>query len=91
MFRLTINGHSLSCIYTISSMSLLCNILYVLKDSVECKSREISTESVNSCEEKLDNADNLMCMPNITELSWDVLQYGMLQKIPEKYTTDLFK
>lgn len=30
-------------------------------------------------------------MPSIAELSWDVMQSGMIEKIPEKYTTYMFE
>ncbi|XP_017760023.1 PREDICTED: uncharacterized protein LOC108550717 isoform X1 [Eufriesea mexicana] len=32
-----------------------------------------------------------LCMPNIPELSWDIMQSGIVEKIPEKYTRNIFE
>ncbi|XP_026673042.1 uncharacterized protein LOC108629366 isoform X1 [Ceratina calcarata] len=62
-----------------------------LKNYQEYKKINESKSDETLSDGKSETISNLICMPSVTELSWDILQSGAFEKIPEKYTTNIFE
>lgn len=56
------------------------------------ETKQIENESEDTIrDEKSETINDLICVPSIIDLSWNIMQCGMIEKIPEKYTTNIFE
>ncbi|XP_050470929.1 uncharacterized protein LOC126864047 [Bombus huntii] len=71
-------------------MTLILPQCVCLKNYQETK--QIENESEDTIrDEKSETINDLICAPSIIDLSWNIMQSGMIEKIPEKYTTNIFE
>ncbi|KAK9305885.1 hypothetical protein QLX08_003252 [Tetragonisca angustula] len=72
------------------------NITLILPHCVCLKnyqeSRQIeNNESDENIYKKFETISELICAPSVVELSWNVMQSGTIEKIPQKYITNIFE
>lgn len=60
-----------------------------MTDYQETKQMENESEDTIR-DEKSETLNDLICAPSIIDLSWNIMQSGIIEKIPEKYTTNIF-
>lgn len=63
----------------------------MLTDFKDNNKIEYKKKSKENSDEKLQSITNLLCISSIMDLSWDIMQSGIIEKIPEKYTTSIFE
>ncbi|KAK1136866.1 hypothetical protein K0M31_001398 [Melipona bicolor] len=71
------------------------NITLILPQCVCLKNyqenRQTENESDENIYEKSETISELICAPSVVEFSWNVMQSDIIEKIPQKYITNIFE